>query len=500
MVYSEYDSYFHTHNHSYGPDEIGDGGAVYSNGDLTVINSSFVDNSAVCITVKRQMGSYYRSNYGDGGAIKCLGNLFVEKSHFSGNSKSPIACKNHSEIMNCIFENQYTMELADVCLIGSSFNNCGRLYCKDLFMENCSFTNSDDGIISCTNAEIIGSTFKNNTDFYSLISCDYASIAGSAFINNSVRNGAVLKLGSYELSGCTFMNNTDAAIISNKVMLDDSLNPVRLFDAKVREVIDLTYRNSGDLVIVDVVNVKTGKIVDPVSEGIDYDVYRNGESFYGYWLYESTTFPVSTWEEGGYEVTVEYSSPFIISDRVTFYVTVINPPTLSMNGVSVYYPDKATFKVKVIDSYGDIVKGDTVSFYVDNVKVKSVKTDDKGYAVITLLKTPNTYKVKAVYSGFAVTKKLTVKHVLALKTVKVKKSAKKLTLQATLKKGKTLLKNKKVTFRFNGKTYKAKTNSKGVAKATVKSSVLKKLKVGKKVTYQATYLKDTVKKTAKVKK
>jgi len=82
--------------------------------------------------------------------------------------------------------------------------------------------------------------------------------------------------------------------------------------------------------------------------------------------------------------------------------------------------------------------------------------------------------------------------------VAVKKSAKKLTLQATLKYGKKAIKNKKITFKFNGKTYKAKTDKKGIAKVTIKSSVLKKLKVGKKITYQATYLKDTVQKTVKV--
>ena len=89
---------------------------------------------------------------------------------------------------------------------------------------------------------------------------------------------------------------------------------------------------------------------------------------------------------------------------------------------------------------------------------------------------------------------------LTLKTVKVKKSAKKLVLTAKLTKGKTLIKGKKVTFKFKGKTYKAKTNKKGIAKATIKKSVLKKLKVGKKVSYQVKYSKLSVKKTAKVKK
>ena len=53
---------------------------------------------------------------------------------------------------------------------------------------------------------------------------------------------------------------------------------------------------------------------------------------------------------------------------------------------------------------------------------------------------------------------------------------------------------------FKGKTYKVKTNSKGIAKLTIKGKVLKKLKIGKKITYKASYLKDTRKRVVKVKR
>ena len=89
---------------------------------------------------------------------------------------------------------------------------------------------------------------------------------------------------------------------------------------------------------------------------------------------------------------------------------------------------------------------------------------------------------------------------LTLKKVKIKKSAKKLVLKATLKingKGK---KGLKVIFKFKNKKYIAKTNKKGIAKVTIKKKILKKLKVGKKIKYQASY-KNTVKKVSvKVKK
>lgn len=89
---------------------------------------------------------------------------------------------------------------------------------------------------------------------------------------------------------------------------------------------------------------------------------------------------------------------------------------------------------------------------------------------------------------------------LTLKKVNIRKSAKKLTLSATLTIEGKRANKKKVAFIFNGKVYSAKTNKKGVAKITIKKSVLKKLKVGKKVTYKAYYSGVTVTKKVKVKK
>lgn len=85
---------------------------------------------------------------------------------------------------------------------------------------------------------------------------------------------------------------------------------------------------------------------------------------------------------------------------------------------------------------------------------------------------------------------------LTLKTVTVKKSAKKLVLKATLKINGKAKMGLKVIFKFNGKKYTAKTNKKGIAKVTIKKNILKKLKVGKKVKYQASYGKTTVKKNS----
>lgn len=174
------------------------------------------------------------------------------------------------------------------------------------------------------------------------------------------------------------------------------------------------------------------------------------------------------------------------------------------NAANIVITTNATFSGNVTVQVAD--KNYTVN--VDkghgNTTIPGLKADT--YTATAFFKSDGIFADSVKTTTFKVTSKATTPTKkadvikLTLKKVKVKKSAKKLIIKATLKINGKVAKGKQVIFKFKGKTYKAKTNKKGVAKATIKKKVLKKLKVGKKVTYTAKYLTKTVKKTVKVRK
>ena len=87
---------------------------------------------------------------------------------------------------------------------------------------------------------------------------------------------------------------------------------------------------------------------------------------------------------------------------------------------------------------------------------------------------------------------------LTLEKVNVKKSASKLKITANLKINGKAAKYKEVTFKFNKKTFKVKTNKKGIATLSIAKKHYKNLKVGKKVSYFVSYGKFTAVRTVKV--
>ena len=206
--------------------------------------------------------------------------------------------------------------------------------------------------------------------------------------------------------------------------------------------------------------------------------------------------------EGSHNITVSYSgdgkySPITKSSVVVKkHVPVIK---LTASNLNMLYTSGKYFKVR-LTSDGQPLANKCVKITI-NGKTYSKTTDKEGYASIKISLAPKAYTVKATYGNLTVTKKVTVKSIITAKNINSKRSAKTVKIKVTLKKvnGK-YLKNKKITLKFNKKTFKAKTNKKGVATFTIKNSVYKKLKTNKKYTYQVIYGKDKVKKTIKFKK
>ncbi|WP_458406575.1 Ig-like domain-containing protein, partial [Methanobrevibacter sp.] len=203
-------------------------------------------------------------------------------------------------------------------------------------------------------------------------------------------------------------------------------------------------------------------------------------------------------------------------DVGTYNVTCINPNTgeeitkqleivkriVENNDVTMDFDTGKYYVVRAIGDDGKPVgSGFVVAFKINGIHYVGI-TDAEGYAKVQINLNPKQYTITAQYHGYIASNKVVVKQTFKLvkKTVTVKKG-KKVVLKAkvVLSNGKAV-KGKVIKFKFKGKTYKAKTNKKGIAKVVIKKkSVLKKLKKGKKYTYTATYVKNKLKGKVKIK-
>ena len=235
-------------------------------------------------------------------------------------------------------------------------------------------------------------------------------------------------------------------------------------------------------------HVLVNKEVSFVINGKTYDVVTDAKGI----AYLNTKLDV-----GKYGVTLINK----VTGEVTNRTATIVKRLIENKDITMDFRDGTWYTVKVIGDDGKPVgEGEIIDIYVNTIHYVC-KTDKDGYARLLINLNPKTYTVSPEYKTYKVSNKLVVKQTLKLvkKTVKVKKG-KKLVLKATLKwsNGKAI-KGKKIVFKFKGKKYSAKTNSKGVAKVTIKKSVTKKLKKGKKYKYSARYYTNYVKGKVKVK-
>lgn len=155
---------------------------------------------------------------------------------------------------------------------------------------------------------------------------------------------------------------------------------------------------------------------------------------------------------------------------------------ISASKVTALYKAKKYLVATLKTNDGKLIKNANIIVNI-NGKKSVLTTDSNGQVKFSTNKlVPKTYTAVISFAGNAkyvnssakvkvVIKKLTPKFVAKKKTFKVKTKTKKYTV--TLKNNKNkVMKNKKVTLRVKGKTYKAKTNKKG--KATFKITKLSK--------------------------
>lgn len=142
--------------------------------------------------------------------------------------------------------------------------------------------------------------------------------------------------------------------------------------------------------------------------------------------------------------------------------------------LKIYYNSKDRFKIQVYDKTGNPADYQEVLFNINNHEYYAI-TDDKGYATLKINEKPGKYSIFSQYGDIIVKNKITIKSTLITKNLskKAKKSAN-FKIKVLNSKGKAF-KKQTVKVKFRGKTYKIKTNKKGIATFRIP----KNLKVGK---------------------
>jgi hypothetical protein len=364
----------------------------------------------------------------------------------------------------------------------------------------------------------------------SKVDIDVGDAEGSIIIkiNDEVFSTEEIKDGKVSVSIPSDKLNLGENIVTLEYQGDDlPENSFSEYDGEVDDYVPTKYYvyvTPKDLTIPDDFAADgSGNITLELPEGSsgNVNVYVDGELVSTTPVAGGTnTVPVSGLPTGNHNVRVEYEDENGQTYSTSNEVNVPKPepkmdiatPTDSTNPeFSISLPEDATGSLIVtVDgkSYtADLVNGKaTVSvpgLEDGNHNVTVKYTGDKNYAGFTkntnvvVNTTPKKEDTKPAPAPAKKADKITLK---LKKVKKVKRSAKKLVIKATLKINGKAVKGKKLKFKFNKKTYTAKTNKKGVAKITVKKKVLKKLKAGKKVKIQVSYGKKTDKQKVKVKK
>ncbi len=323
-------------------------------------------------------------------------------------------------------------------------------------------------------------------------------------------DGALFNVSlSQDLTGILsikFNNETYSSSIDNGIAIiklpkfNQGINKITFYhegDAKYNSFsIDKDIEIEKNIVMVEVPNnftVLNSNIVSinlPEGAGgrVLFDV--DGKSFYANVNDGIASIDISSLGEGTKNITWKYlgDTNYYGMNGTFTVIFQINAQITENNNVVAYYTDGSAYRVRILENGNPVGENKLVLFNINGQQF-TINTDKNGYASLKISQVPNKYIVSVQYRDVKVQNTITVKKVLTAKNLS-KKKAKKIKYTATVK-GKSPFIGKKVTFKIKGKTYRAKTNKKGVA-----TVYLKNLKVGKHkivITYEKTKLTKTIK-------
>ena len=138
--------------------------------------------------------------------------------------------------------------------------------------------------------------------------------------------------------------------------------------------------------------------------------------------------------------------------------------TITAKDITKYYKGSTQYSATFLDAYGNPLANTNVEITVNGV-LYTPKTNANGVASLAVNLKPGTYKVVAVNpaTGYSLTRNFKILSTITASDItKIYTDNRKFTATFYKSNGKVLA-NKNIKFKINGKTYKVKTNSNGVA-------------------------------------
>ncbi len=440
--------------------------------DVIVKNINFINGNAY--------GKYF-SNDAGGGAIYWNGaNGYIENCNFTNNTGRGLEYNPFEKEVTLVDENGTVWQSISMRPMGAKINEGGAIVWNGTngTVSKCIFKTNSVGYPNYGGAicwrgdsgNVLESEFYNNDAWAGAAICwigDNGTILYSKFVNSGSifgrdimwfgKNGNIrysFLISDYGSPIYPYSENVNADGNFWGDTLDNPNESVKIEDLNNWIVLNATYNKNfihkGDLIVVNcnlLLFGKDGNISNFTALNIPGNITAKADK---------DGFVQLTFDDGKIGIKVVPKTKIVSKD------------------LTKYYKQSKRFKVRVYGADGKLAIGKNVKFTVGKSTV-SAKTDNKGYATFKFNKKPGKYTVYTKYGDVKVKNKIVVKTVLVTKNMskKVKKNGR-FTVKTLNSKGKAV-KNKVVKIKFKGKTYKIKSNKKGIATFNLP----KNLKIGK---------------------